>query len=321
MAMRTPSFNLGPLHQVLPPAPSLVSFQDSDGSRGFALARDGDLYDLTASAIPFLRSFDALLSVPLSDVRSALENPDIVKLPKLVPVEAQLLAPIETQEVWAAGVTYLRSRDARIEEAAAQDIYSLVYDAERPELFFKAAGWRVVRPGGNVGVRSDSEWDVPEPELAVLSNARGEVVAYSCGNDMSSRSIEGANPLYLPQAKVYDDSCAIGPAAVLAWHVAPHRSRIRMRITRADVDVFRGEARISDMVRDLGDLSRAVHRAYTLPVGVWLLTGTAIVPPLPYTAQPGDIVHIAIDGLGELCNEVRLVEGYGGSAPPSHMPL
>jgi 2-dehydro-3-deoxygluconokinase len=204
------------------------------------------------------------------------------------------------------------------EEGGPEVGLALVYDAERPELFFKAAGWRVVRPGGDVGVRSDSEWDVPEPELAVLSNARGEVVAYSCGNDMSSRSIEGANPLYLPQAKVYDDSCAIGPAAVLAWHVEPHRSRIRIRIKRADTEVFSGEARVSDMVRDLGELSRAVHRAYTLPVGVWLLTGTAIVPPPSYTAQPGDIVRIAIDGLGELCNVVRLVEANTGLAAPRY---
>ncbi len=202
-----------PLQQTFPTVPSLVSLRDIDGARKFAFRRNGALYDLTASSVPFLRSLDALLAVPVSVARSALDHPDIVKLPKLVSVEAELLAPVETQEVWAAGVMYLRSREARMEEAAAKNIYALVYEAERPELFFKAAGWRVVRPGGDVGVRSNSEWDVPEPELAVLSNARGEVLAYSCGNDMSSRSIEGANPSYLPQAKVYDASCAIGPPA------------------------------------------------------------------------------------------------------------
>lgn len=310
------SFGTPPLQQVMPSVPCLVRIRDGHGSVKLALSRGGQLFDLTASPFPFLHSLDVLLTKPLDEVRSALDGLDVAGLPNVPPDQVQLLAPVETQEVWAAGVTYLRSREARMEEATARDIYAMVYEADRPELFFKAAGWRVVRPGGEVGIRSDSDWDVPEPELAVLSNTRGEVVAYSCGNDMSSRSIEGANPLYLPQAKVYDDSCAIGPAAVFAWHVTPRQARIRMTVQRDGTEAFRGEAGISDMVRDLDELSQAVHCGYTLPVGVWLLTGTAVVPPLPYTAQPGDIVRVAIDGLGELCNRVRRVEVGGGSAPP-----
>jgi 2-dehydro-3-deoxy-D-arabinonate dehydratase len=191
-----------------------------------------------------------------------------------------------------------------------------VYEAERPELFFKAAGWRVVPAGGSVGVRSDSSWDVPEPELAILSNSHGEVVAYSCGNDMSSRSIEGENPLYLPQAKVYDASCAIGPAAVLAWHLDPADAEIRMHIERAGREVFAGTARVSDMVRLPAELVGVLHSSYTLPVGAWLLTGTSLVPDPPYTALPGDLIHIEIEGLGELRNDVVRIVHTGAQALP-----
>src|SRR3989442_5068702 len=163
---------------------------------------------------------------------------------------SELLAPAESQEVWAAGVTYSRSREARMEESASQDVYAKVYEAERPELFFKSAGWRVVGHRGEAGVRPDSTWSVPEPELAVLSNSRGEVVAYACGHDMSSRSIDGENPLYLPQAKVYDRSCSIGPAAVLAWAVDVSRARISMSIERKGRAVFAGTASVADMTRD-----------------------------------------------------------------------
>jgi 2-dehydro-3-deoxy-D-arabinonate dehydratase len=228
----------------------------------------------------------------------------------------ELAAPAESQEVWAAGVTYLRSREARLVETAEQRIYAHVYESERPELFFKCAGWRVVPDRGDVGIRSDSTWNVPEPELAVLANARGEVVAYACGNDMSSRSIEGENPLFLPQAKVYDRSCAIGPAAVLAWHVDVSSARVRMSIERKGRSVFDGGATIADMTRDPAKLVGVLYSSYTLPVGAWLLTGTSIVPPEAYTAEPGDVVRIAIDGLGELTNRVTAVPHSGAEARP-----
>jgi 2-dehydro-3-deoxy-D-arabinonate dehydratase len=230
-----------------------------------------------------------------------------------------LAEPAESQEIWAAGVTYLRSRDARLEETRQQTIYEHVYESDRPELFFKAAGWRVVPHGGEIGVRADSTWDVPEPELGVLSNSRGEVVAYACGNDMSSRSIEGENPLFLPQAKIYDRSCSIGPAAVLAWGVDITRAAIRMTIERGEVAVFAGTSTVADMTRDPADLVSVLHSSYTLPTGAWLLTGTSLVPPEPYTAAPGDVVRIAIDGLGELVNHVSVVRHSGAEALPTRL--
>jgi 2-dehydro-3-deoxy-D-arabinonate dehydratase len=230
--------------------------------------------------------------------------------------DCDLLAPVESQEVWACGVTYARSRAARMEESSTRDIYSRVYEAQRPELFFKSAGWRVVGNRGEVGVRPDSTWNVPEPELAVLTNSRGEVVAYACANDMSSRSIEGENPLYLPQAKVYDRSCSIGPAAVPAWEADPSRAQVKMRITRGGGSVFEGTSSVSEMVRDPTQLSGVLHAAYPLPVGAWLLTGTSLVPPPPYTAEAGDIVQIEIEGIGRLVNHVVVVPHSGAVALP-----
>lgn len=278
----------------------------SDGAPRLAVLREGRLLDLGG------RTLDDLCSLPLVEARRWL---DAASGPG-ADLAGRLLAPVESQEVWAAGVTYLRSREARMEEAQTADIYARVYEAERPELFFKAAGWRVVGSDGDVGVRSDSEWDVPEPELAVLSNSRGEVLAFACGNDMSSRSIEGENPLYLAQAKVYDGSCSIGPAAVLAWGIDLAGASIRMTIGRADEPVFEGTARLSDMVRDPAELAGVLHSAYSLPVGAWLLTGTSIVPPPGYTAGAGDDVEISIDGLGTLVNRVREVVVSGAAALP-----
>jgi 2-dehydro-3-deoxy-D-arabinonate dehydratase len=259
-------------------------------------------------------SLDTLLGRPLDEIQDFIEAAARSRR-RLDPDSVQVLAPVESQEVWAAGVTYLRSREARREESATKDIYSQVYEAERPELFFKAAGWRVVGPEGEVGVRSDSSWDVPEPELAVLSNRLGEVVAYAIGNDMSSRSIEGENPLYLPQAKVYDRSCAIGPVAVLAWHLDASALAIRMTITRAGREEFAGEASTSSLVRDPAALARVLHSCYKLPAGAWLLTGTGVVPPQPYTAKPGDVVRIEVDGMGEMENRLILVKASGARAP------
>jgi 2-dehydro-3-deoxy-D-arabinonate dehydratase len=284
----------------------LVRVAPSDDAPRLALLREGRLFDLGG------RTLDDLCSLPLAEATGWL---DAVSGPGS-DLAGRLLAPVESQEIWAAGVTYLRSREARMEEAQTADIYARVYEAERPELFFKAAGWRVAGSDGDVGVRSDSEWDVPEPELAVLSNSRGEVLAFACGNDMSSRSIEGENPLYLAQAKVYDSSCSIGPAAVLARGIDLAGASIRMTIRRGGAAVFNGTAPLSDMVRDPAQLTGVLHSAYSLPVGAWLLTGTSIVPPPSYTAGAGDEVEISIDGLGTLVNRVREVAVSGATALP-----
>src|ERR1700694_4625510 len=219
----------------LPAKPCLVRVAH-DGRDQVALWSGGRLNRLGAG-------IDELLRLTVAEMRAALEE----TVGRLNLDVCELLAPVESQEVWACGVTYSRSREARMEESSSQDVYAKVYEAERPELFFKSAGWRVVGHHGEVGVRPDSSWNVPEPELAVLSNSRGEVVAFACGNDMSSRSIEGENPLFLPQAKVYDRSCAIGPAAVLAWDVDVSRAKIRMTIERGGKSVFDGTATVADM--------------------------------------------------------------------------
>jgi 2-dehydro-3-deoxy-D-arabinonate dehydratase len=291
----------------LPASDSLLRVETS-GRHTLALWRQGRVHDLSPMTL------NELLAIPAAEMRNRLEARGA--WPELDVGAVRLAAPVEGQEVWASGVTYLRSRDARMEESGQKDIYQQVYEADRPELFFKAAGWRVVEDGGEVGVRPDSSWDVPEPELAVLSNSQGEVVAYSCGNDMSSRSIEGENPLYLPQAKIYDRSCSIGPAAVLAWHVEIGSVRIRMTIERGGVQVFEGAASLVDLVRKPADLCSVLHSAYSLPVGAWLLTGTSIVPDPPYTATEGDQVAISIDGMGTLTNRVISVPHSGATAPP-----
>lgn len=259
-----------------------------------------------------VRGLDELMRLTSLEMHRAIEQTG----GDLDPDECELLAPVESQEVWACGVTYARSRAARMEESSTRDIYARVYEAERPELFFKSAGWRVVGHRGEVGVRPDSTWNVPEPELAVLTNGRGEVVAYACANDMSSRSIEGENPLYLPQAKVYDRSCSVGPAAVLASESDPLHAQVKMRITRGDGTVFDGTSTVSEMVRDPAQLSAVLHAAYPLPVGAWLLTGTSLVPPPPYTAEAGDVVEIDIEGIGRLLNHVVVVPHSGAVALP-----
>jgi 2-dehydro-3-deoxy-D-arabinonate dehydratase len=280
-----------------------------------ALRREGRTWDLSP------HSLDTLLRRPLSEIRHVLEGARRPSWKEIDGGAIELAAPAESQEVWAAGVTYLRSREARLIETVEQRIYTHVYESARPELFFKAAGWRVVPDGGDIGIRSDSTWDVPEPELAVLANTRGEIVAYACGNDMSSRSIEGENPLFLPQAKVYDRSCSIGPAAVLAWHVDVSRAHVRMSIERKGRSIFDGGATIADMTREPAKLVGVLYSSYTLPAGAWLLTGASIVPPEAYTAEAGDVVRIGIDGLGELTNRVTLVPHSGAEARPERIRI
>jgi 2-dehydro-3-deoxy-D-arabinonate dehydratase len=210
-------------------------------------------------------------------------------------VEGTLLAPCEAwQEVWAAGGTYLRSRQEREAESSVADVYARVYDAARPEIFFKASGWRVVGDGEAVRIRRDSDWNVPEPELVLVINKFGEIVGYTAGNDMSSRSIEGENPLYLPQAKTYDGACALGPAIVVAGAEDLTALPIRLRIEREGVSIFEGETSTAMMRRSFSDLVEHLFRETSFPHGVFLMTGTGIVPAYPFTLQPGDRVHITV---------------------------
>ena len=219
-----------------------------------------------------------------------------------------LRAPIERQEVWAAGVTYFRSRTARMEEAKAASggrFYDLVYNADRPELFFKAAAWRVVGPGQRVRIRRDASWNVPEPELALLVSPKGRITGFTAGNDMSSRDIEGENPLYLPQAKTYDGACALGPAILVRPDPVPPETRIQLSIRRREREAFAGSAAVSDMKRAFGTLVDYLFRETSFPNGCVLLTGTGIVPPDDFTLEHGDEILITIDGIGTLRNIVE----------------
>lgn len=221
--------------------------------------------------------------------------------------ERTLEAPIENQEVWAAGVTYYRSRSARIEEsqdAGGGDFYDRVYSAQRPELFFKATAHRVAGPNGKVRIRRDANWSVPEPELTLAISPAGRIVGYTVGNDMSSRDIEGANPLYLPQAKVYDRSCALGPGILIAAEPLPPTTEIRMEILRGGSVEFQGAVTLADMKRDPATLVEYLFRDNSFPHGCFLLTGTGIVPPDHFTLASGDVIRIAIAPIGTLVNQV-----------------
>ncbi|HEU5079681.1 MAG TPA: fumarylacetoacetate hydrolase family protein [Opitutaceae bacterium] len=217
-------------------------------------------------------------------------------------------APIQSQEIWAAGVTYLRSRAARVAEsteAGGALFYDRVYDAARPELFFKATPHRVASPGQSVFIRRDSKWNVPEPELTLAINARGEIFGYTVGNDMSSRDIEAENPLYLPQAKVYDRSAAIGPCILISDTAPPPTTEIKLGIARGGKSVFEGATAIERIRRPFKELAEYLFRANAFPRGCFLMTGTGIVPPDTFTLQPGDEIEISIDGIGTLKNFVE----------------
>ena len=245
-----------------------------------------------------------LLALPVDRIREACANPGGGRIPV---ASVELLAPVDGQtEVWAAGVTYERSRTARMAESEqSADIYDRVYAAERPELFFKSAAWRVSGPGAPVSVRSDSSIDVPEPELAVVLNAAGAVAGYTICNDMSSRSIEGENPLYLPQAKIYLGGCAVGPWIVPAWEVPdPYALTIEAAIVRAGATAWAGSASTASLHRKIDELAAYLFRADEFPAGVILSTGTSLVPELPFTLEAGDEVRIRISGIGELANPV-----------------
>jgi 2-dehydro-3-deoxy-D-arabinonate dehydratase len=220
--------------------------------------------------------------------------------------EVTFLPPLDEQEVWAAGVTYKRSREARERESAgAARFYDLVYTAPRPELFFKATARRVVGPGAPVRLRQDARWTVPEPEVALVVAPSLRIVGYTIGNDMSSRDIEGENPLYLPQAKVYDGSCALGPVVTLAGALPPRESvSIRLGIVRGGATIFQGETTLAAMARTFEDLVSWLGRDNTFPHGVVLLTGTGIVPPDDFTLARSDQVAIDVTGIGRLANPV-----------------
>jgi 2-dehydro-3-deoxy-D-arabinonate dehydratase len=224
-------------------------------------------------------------------------------------LNTSLLAPIGTQEVWAAGVTYLRSRDARMEEAkdaGGGDFYQKVYEADRPELFFKALPHRVAAHNQEVYIRRDSSWNVPEPELTLYINSNGEIEAYTIGNDTSSRSIEGENPLYLPQAKVYDRSAALGPCLCVMNEPISRETNIHLAINRNTKIVFENNIQINKIKRSFTELAEYLFRESTFPVGCFLMTGTGIVPPDHFTLQQNDEVKITIDGIGTLANKVSV---------------
>ncbi|MCU1247743.1 MAG: hypothetical protein JWQ49_772 [Edaphobacter sp.] len=219
-----------------------------------------------------------------------------------------LLAPVGNQEVWASGVTYYSSRRARIAEskdAGGGDFYDRVYTAERPELFFKAVAHKVAGPNSLVKIRRDATWSVPEPELTLLINPRAEIIGYTIGNDMSSRDIEGTNPLYLPQAKVYDRSCALGPGILIQSGPMPTTTSIQLDILRAGHMQFSGVTTLAELKRDPATLVEYLFRDQTFPCGCFLLTGTGIVPPDSFTLQSGDEINITIDGIGTLTNTVE----------------
>jgi 2-dehydro-3-deoxy-D-arabinonate dehydratase len=250
-------------------------------------------------------SWDAL--VTRADLSSFLAASVKAKKPVDAPPPQDLLAPIASQEVWAAGVTYFRSRDARMEEsktAGGGDFYDRVYHATRPELFFKATPHRVVGPGAKVAIRDDAKWSVPEPELALFLTPEGKIAGYTIGNDMSSRDIEGENPLYLPQAKVYDRSCALGPCLLISDETLPATTEIKIEIRRAGAPAFTGATTLAEMKRKPEELVEYLYRSSSFPSGCFLLTGTGVVPPDSFTLHPGDEIHITIPPIGTMINSV-----------------
>jgi 2-dehydro-3-deoxy-D-arabinonate dehydratase len=268
-------------------------------TKGFLLKADGQFFTVHGT------DFDELLNLPnLYDHLLEVSH----KVPATDPPLAEdILAPVGTQEIWAAGVTYERSREGRREESkesGAAVFYSKIYEAERPELFFKAPGWRAIGPEGKIRVRKDARWSVPEPELVLVINADQQIIGYTLGNDVSSRDIEGENPLYLPQAKVYDGSCALGPAIYLTNRPLDLNIEITLVVERSDKPVFQGSVPLARIRRSFTELVEYLYLELDFPVGAFLLTGTGIVPPNDFTLVSGDVVRIAVEPIGELVNEV-----------------
>ena len=279
----------------------LCRFKNPQGRVRIGLVQDTTVIDLSAEGIDRLTpllEFDGLLA---QLAQLAAQN-----LPRFALAEVQLLAPVEQQEVWAVGVTYLRSKKARMEESDfSASAYDKVYDAPRPELFFKSLPEKVVATGDAVGIRRDARWNVPEPELVLALNTKGRVVGYTIGNDMSSRDIEGENLLYLPQAKIYDRACAVGPWITVGVSESEARAwGIRLRIERGGAAAFTGETSVGNIKRPFTELAEYLFRSQTFPHGALLFTGTGVVPGDDFTLRPGDDVRIQIDGIGELANRV-----------------
>ena len=246
--------------------------------------------------LPRPLSLSTLLGLPKATMLELLQK--LIDQISTEHADGPLLAPLDEQhEVWASGVTYLRSQQARQAESEVGDVYTKVYTATRPELFFKAIGWRVIGPNLPIRVRRDSKWNVPEPELVLVVNREGEIVGYTAGNDVSSRSIEGENPLYLPQAKVYNGSCALGPGIVLTEPDTLRDLAVRLTITRQDAKLFDDSVRTSQIKRPLEELVTYLQKELDFPYGGFLMTGTGIVPPDNFNLQPEDTVQISI---GEL---------------------
>lgn len=272
---------------------------------GCFVENDGHYYRVPVTSLDALFAHDDLQGYLLSIIEKSGGADFAVS--ELDFSSAQILAPIGSQEVWAAGVTYFRSRSARMAEskdAGGGDFYDRVYAAERPELFFKATPSRVAGPGAVVRIRSDAKWSVPEPELTLLINPRGQIIGYTVGNDMSSRDIEGENPLYLPQAKVYDRSCALGPCILVSNDPLPTATPIRIEILRGGRAVFSGATTLAELKRAPADLAAYLFRENTFPFGAFLMTGTGIVPPDDFALAQGDRIRITIDPIGTLQNDV-----------------
>ena len=276
---------------------SLHHLRAGDATR-WAVHQDGEWGVLDATLAD-------LLALPLDRARTVIET--AARTARGDMPGDKVLPPIDRQEVWAAGVTYLRSRDGRKEESGHGSLYDQVYDSDRPELFFKASPWRVVGDGDPVGIRADSGWDVPEAEVGLVLNAAGEVFGYTLGNDMSSRSIEGENPLYLPQAKIYDRSCALGPAIVPSWAIEADPFPIGLRVLREGREAYAGTTSTAEMARGFEDLAGWLFRALSFPAGVVLLTGTGVVPGADCTTLAGDTIEITSAALGTLTNPVVAV--------------
>lgn len=278
----------------------LVHYAENDTRR----LRVGTVLDGYVTPLREVSRFSELLARRVEEVRALVAD---AGAEESRPVEELLLLPPVDgmTEVWASGVTYERSMDARVEESVSQDVYTRVYGADRPELFFKAPAWRVVTDGEPIAVRDDCSVTVPEPELALLVTANGEILGYTVCNDVSSRDIEGENPLYIPQAKTYAGSCALAPTVRPAWEVPDAAALgIRVQVSRGGETVFEGTTGTDRMHRPFEDLVAYLVRALAFPAGVVLATGTGIVPELEFSLRPGDLVDIAIDGVGCLSNPV-----------------
>jgi 2-dehydro-3-deoxy-D-arabinonate dehydratase len=289
----------------------IVSFSADKESRMGLLSPDGtEIDDLTSVDEKTLSSLNSAMAAAAGEgvsvedlIRSKTKR---TKLPTVAVSAVRLLIPLSPDEVWCAGVTYAKSRDAREMEQRSKGIYDYVLTAKRPELFFKATASRCVGPEEFVAIRSDSKWTVPEPELGVVLSKRGEIVGYTVANDMSARDIEGESPLYLPQAKIYDYSCAIGPCVATPEDIGnPANLAVRMRIERRGRVAFEGSASTDRMVRSVEELVNYLHRNYSLPSSTVLMTGTGIVPPGDFSLMEGDNVEMEIERIGILRNRVR----------------